>query len=104
LTLTLQSVDSGREVISQRLYDAFGQLIETRRYDQFAPGSWIGVASGSLPIAQESLMEELQSLGYQDVSLGSATTDESTLAHLQRTRFVYDAANQLRYTVDAEGG
>src|SRR5207244_7081636 len=54
-------------------------------------------------ISAEEIASELTTLGYIDRTLGSTATNQSTLVHVQRTRFVYDVDNRLQFAVDALG-
>lgn len=93
--------------VSENIFDANGNVIETRRYDQFVnetdanPAKTINPTAPGFTVAQIATV--LTALGYQDKELGSSTTDETTLAKIQRTRFAYDKNNRLRFTVDALG-
>lgn len=96
LRFSLQAVTGGLWTIAESLYDANGNVIETRRYDKFADGMRLDALDTALSPAIDvaELQAELAVLGY-----GA----ESTLANIQRTRFAYDANNRLRFTVDALG-
>ncbi len=93
---TLQSVDASNWVISETRRDNNGNVVETRRYDKPLSQARVTAiaASGSVTVAE--VAAELTTLGYDDAT-------PSTLTLIQRTRFAYDAANQLRFTVDALG-
>ncbi len=83
--------------ISENIFDANGNVVETRRYDKFIVEERLDAIDtpASPGITQGEVVAELATLGY--------TQQDSTLANIRRTRHAYDAANQLRFTVDAEG-
>jgi YD repeat-containing protein len=93
---SLQATDGTHWTLSQRIYDANGNVIETRTYDKAVPDSWVSsnTASGTAPISAAQVATELSSLGY---------TSDGALNLSQRTRFAFDADNRLRFTVDALG-
>jgi YD repeat-containing protein len=82
--------------IGEQRYDLNGNVSETRRYDQYLDESRIEAddTASSPGISVAEMTAELTTLGY---------TSEASLANVARTRFVYDAANRLSFTVDALG-
>src|SRR5262249_23045379 len=88
--------------IAEQLYDANGNVIETRRYDntfddtkdprdRTKPNPVDMTKAG---LTMDDIATELTALGY---------TDDSKLANVERTRFAYDVDNHRRFTVDALG-
>src|SRR6185503_19295361 len=74
--------DANGWTVSESRYDPFGNLVESRGYDRHltdAPG-----------VDEQEVLDQLAALGYHDDT-------PSTLTNLQRTRFAYDSANQLRF-------
>ncbi|MBB6091183.1 YD repeat-containing protein [Povalibacter uvarum] len=91
----LQAYSGGNWVVSESIYDANGNVVESRRYDQFMvlPAN---LASADR-LTDDSVRTELRSLRYFEETPAS-------LASVQRTRYAYDANDRLRFTVDALGG
>jgi YD repeat-containing protein len=94
----LQTDTTPRWSVSENRYDAIGNVIESRRYDRQVTDAWVASAdtADSPGVTEHEILDQLASLGYRDDTPGSLTK-------LQRTRFAYDTANQLRFTVDALG-
>src|SRR5581483_3788414 len=89
--------------ISEKVYDANRNVIEARRYDKFLFDQYdprdttkpnpVDMTKTGLTMDDMSL--ELTAMGY---------TDASKLSTVERTRYVYNADNQVRFIVDAMGG
>lgn len=91
----LQAYSGGNWVVSESIYDANGNVIEARRYDQFMvlPATLLNAER----LTDDNVRAELRNLRYFEETPAS-------LAKVQRTRFAYDANDRLRFTVDALGG
>ena len=94
----LQTNSNARWTVSESRYDVIGNVVESRRYDRYVTEAWMATVdtTNSPGINEQEMLGELSSLGYSD-------STPSTLVNLQRTRFVYDAQNRLRFTIDALG-
>ena len=104
-TFTLTSVENNRWVVTENRFDDNGNIIESRRYDKKMVQSKVdALASNSSQsgwyIRPEEVIELLQGEGYADTAWGQSTT---SLGKTRITRFAYDALNQLRFTINAEG-
>src|SRR4029453_14162261 len=86
----------GHWTVAESRYDAFDNLIESRRYDRYLTDPVVDAMS-SAGAREGDVIGQLAALGYSDTAPGS-------LAKIQRTRFAYDRQNRLRFTVDALGG
>ncbi|MBX3604597.1 MAG: hypothetical protein KF788_04970 [Piscinibacter sp.] len=95
---TLQADQGDQWIVSENRYDPSGNVVETRRYDQWVKTDWIDAndTSASPGISEQELGSKLQALGYDDA-------DEGTLAGVRRTRMAYDLDGRLRFMVDALG-
>jgi YD repeat-containing protein len=93
----LQAAVGSTWVISESIYDANGNVTETRRYDKDLDEARLTAidTTTSPGITAAEVKAELTTRGYSDA--------ENTLTKIQRTRFAYDADNRLRFTVDALG-
>jgi YD repeat-containing protein len=95
----LETDKTGHWTVAENRYDAFGNLIESRRYDRYVTDAWISATDSTRPAGalEEDVIGQLASLGYSD-------TDPASLSNMQRSLFAYDRQNRLRFTVDALGG
>ena len=95
----------GTWAVSEKRYDANGNVIETLDYDKFLSTATVTAddTSASPGLSVSEVDAGLTALGYQDTGLGSASTVDSTLTSVARTHFAYDADNRLRFTVNAVG-
>src|ERR1700752_3218711 len=89
----------GRWTVGENQYDALGNIVESRRYDQFVTDARIATIEAIRPtgLSEQDVTGELAFLGYID-------SEPDALANIQRSRFAYDTQNRLRFTIDALGG
>lgn len=95
---TLSVVDASNWVVTENVYDANGNVIETRRYDKSISATRVNSMTGSTTpggarIVEGDITSALTGLGYTSSNWGAT----------QRTYYAYDKANRLRYTVNALG-
>jgi len=94
-------------LVSETRVDADGNVIESRAYDKGLSDAFVSSNDTAdspgftIDEVKKGLREELK---YSDVALGSPSTDEASLAKVERTRYAYDRNNGLRFVVDAMGG
>jgi YD repeat-containing protein len=99
-TYTLSAVDSNRWAVTQKLYDANGNVIESRAYDQYIPDSFV---SGTDPTGSAGLTDSQVTTELTGGTGSVYPSAAAALANTERTYFAYDASNRLRFTVDALG-
>lgn len=94
----LQADKAGKWTVGESRYDGLGNLVESRRYDQFVTDEKIDAINEMHPFGatERAVTKQLALLGYSD-----STPD--SLAKIQRTIFVYDQEHRVRFTIDALG-
>ena len=108
---TLTKVDDDQWVVTENVLDGNGNIIESRRFDQYLSDLRVtaitSVISRATPesdqgkvITEDEIIAELQSLGYHALNWGESVDN---LFSTRRTHFTFDASNRLRFTVDANG-
>ncbi len=97
-TVTKQNQDYWS--ITENVYDKNSNIIETRSYDKSMEQSRMNAMRGDGVIVHGEVQSELRNLGYRFVSWGYSSDDDQLA---QRSHFVYDAANQLRFTLQNTG-
>ncbi|ALI34756.1 putative deoxyribonuclease RhsA [Candidatus Nitrosocosmicus oleophilus] len=94
----LEADKPGQWTVSENRYDSFDNVIESRKYDRYISEAWI-TANDTTPtrgILEQDVFDKLATLGYNDVAPASLT-------NVQRSHFVYDRLNRLRFTINALG-
>ena len=99
---TLTLVDGTRWVATESIFDAKGNIIESRRFDRYLSESSVNsMLLGGSPqgntVTEEELISALQSAGYRSRNWGNTSNN---LYDTRRTLFAYDELNRLRFTVD----
>jgi YD repeat-containing protein len=98
---SLTATDANSWVVTENIRDANGNIVETRRYDRtLATGGVNTMTSGNGVITSAELESALRGGGYRDVRWGDAST---SLHKTRRSYFAFDAADRLRFAVDAAG-
>ena len=102
---SVTSVDENQWVATESVLDKNGNIIESRRFDRYLTtaniNSVTGLSSSQKGVITEAeIMGQLRGKGYRSRAWGDSS---DTLFSTRRTHFSFDAANRLRFTVDATG-
>ena len=102
---TLTTVDGSNWVATENVLDKNNNMIESRRFDRYVTNARVSTMVGSSSsqkgvITDAEMIAQLRATGYKARAWGDST---DTLISTRRTRFAYDKANRLRFTVDANG-